>query len=115
MCGQCRVAVPDRRAGDMISDFEGTALPPELSADGELPSFASERQPRPERGDVPGQAGVPGQQVREAAQAEQTAEPLAADPADQAAAILVTISETVERLAVSSERYRSEEHTSQLH
>jgi molecular chaperone GrpE len=91
----------------MISDFEGTALPPELSADGELPSFASERQPRPERGDVPGQAGVPGQQVREAAQAEQTAEPLAADPPDQAAALLVTISETVERLAVSSERYHA--------
>jgi len=50
---------------------------------------------------------VPGRQAPEATEAEPAAEPLGAEPADRTGALLAAISETLERVAVSSERYHA--------
>jgi molecular chaperone GrpE len=83
----------------MISDIEGAGLSPELPLGEESLSLANEPPPFSEP------AGVPGQQAPQASEAERIAEPLAAGPVDKTAALLTTISEAIERLAVSSEHY----------
>jgi molecular chaperone GrpE len=84
----------------MISDFEGAALP-ELPLSEASPPLANEPQPLSELADAPGQ------QEQEVAEAERTAEPVAANPPGKTAALLVTISENIERLAASSEQYHA--------
>jgi molecular chaperone GrpE (heat shock protein) len=92
----------------MKSSFEGTAFPPELPLDVETASHADEPVPDP--------AGVAGQPAREAVEAARDEQPLAAELAEQPLAaelagrttgLLVTIAETMERLAASSERYHA--------
>jgi molecular chaperone GrpE len=84
----------------MIPGFQGVGLPPEPAADGE-PSVADEWQPSAEP------AGVPARQAAEAAGPGPAAGPQTAEPLDQTAALLITVSENVERLATSAEHYHA--------
>jgi molecular chaperone GrpE len=83
----------------MISDFEGAALSELPLSEGS--PLANEPQPFSEPADMPGQ------QAPEVAEAERTAEPLATNPPDETAALLVAISKNIERLASSSEQYHA--------
>jgi molecular chaperone GrpE len=71
------------------------------------PSPATERQPRPAPQHVLAEAGAPGQQDVGQAEADLPVVPAAADPPDHSGALLVTISESMERLATSAERYHA--------
>jgi molecular chaperone GrpE len=91
----------------MIPDSEGMDLAAETPAGSTAPSPATERQPRPAPQDVLAEAGAPGQRDAGQAEAELAAGPTAADPPDHPGALLVTISESIERLAASAERYHA--------
>lgn len=91
----------------MIPDPEGMDLAAETPASGASPSLATERQPRPAPQDVQTDAGAPGQQAVGQAEADLAAAPAAADPPDNSGALLVTIAESMERLAASAERYHA--------
>lgn len=91
----------------MISDSEGMDLAAETPAGSTSPSLATERQPRPAPQDVQTEAGAPGQPDVGQAEADLAAGPTAADSPDDSGALLVTISESMERLAVSAERYHA--------
>jgi molecular chaperone GrpE len=91
----------------MIPDSEGMDLAAETPAASTAPSPATERQARPAPQDVLAEAGAPGQQDVGQAEADLAVEPMAADPPDHTGALLVTISESMERLATSAERYHA--------
>jgi molecular chaperone GrpE len=101
----------------MNPDSESMDLTAGASAAGALPSLATEGQSYPGPQDTQADAATPGQQavgqqaVGEAevgeAEADLAAEPAAAGPPDHSAALLLTICENVERLAVSAERYHA--------
>lgn len=91
----------------MIPDSEGMDLAAETPAASTAPSPATERQARPAPQDVLAEAGAPGQQDVGQAEADLAVEPMAADPPDHSGALLVTISESMERLATSAERYHA--------
>ena len=91
----------------MSPDSESMDLTAEASAGGASPSLATERQSYPGPQDAQAEAGTPGQQAAGQAEADLAAEPAAAGPPDHSAALLLTICENVERLAVSAERYHA--------
>jgi molecular chaperone GrpE len=91
----------------MIPDSEGMDLAAETLAGRTLPSPAAEPQPRPAAQDVQTEAGAPGREAAVQAEADLAPGPTAADPPDDSAALLVTICESMERLAASAERYHA--------
>ena len=92
-------AKPGLKGGGVISNVGSAGLPPEQPPSPEPPATADELLAVP--------ADAQGQQVPVAAEAEWTTNPVAADQPDPTAALLVTISETLERVAASSERYHA--------
>ena len=86
----------------MSPDSEGMDLTAEATADGASPSLATERQPCAQA-----KAGAPGQQAVGQAEADLAAGPTAAYPRESSGALLLTISESMERLAASAERYHA--------
>jgi molecular chaperone GrpE len=106
----------------MSPDSEGMDLTAEATADGASPSPATERQLYPGPQDAQAEAGAPGQQAVgqqavgqqavgqqavDQAEAGLAAGPTAAGPRDHSGALLLTISESMERLAASAERYHA--------
>ena len=91
----------------MIPDSEGMDLAAETLAGRASPSPATEPQPRPAPQDVQTEAAAPGEQAAVQPETDLASGSTAANPPGHSDALLVTICESMERLAASAERYHA--------